>query len=232
MLYGKIKALVEYGVKCGLIETDDAIYAFNVPVIFITKALSTKTDVEEALALRWKGETIVGYFTLANDIDCQGVAMYSENFVDWDDNHGFRGTFDGKGFAFLNYATTVGGISVQMGKGSVVKNVSFDVTNHVNEYFCVVSRESSTTVFENITVRLLNVKAKFVTGLMTGASKTCHYKDIIIDGAGLSLTHIFGYTNSSTSTYENVVINAESVEYYYESVATAPEGVTFNKKEA
>ena len=29
MLYGKIKALVEYGVKCGLIETDDAIYVRN-----------------------------------------------------------------------------------------------------------------------------------------------------------------------------------------------------------
>ena len=29
MLYGKIKALVEYGVEHGLIETEDAIYVRN-----------------------------------------------------------------------------------------------------------------------------------------------------------------------------------------------------------
>ena len=29
MLYGKIKALVEYGVRTGLIEQDDAVYTRN-----------------------------------------------------------------------------------------------------------------------------------------------------------------------------------------------------------
>jgi len=221
-----------YGEKTVTVETRTAntVYSFSVPVLFITKTLVTVEDVESALIIRHKGEVLYGHYVLGGDVDCNGEVLNCENLLDWNENNGFRGTFDGKGFAFLNYVTSIGGVFVQTGKGAVIKNVDFQVTKHVNPHFCVLSRESAYTTVENVTVTILDGAAvSFTTGLMTGASKHCQYKKVTVDAVGLTLDHIFGSLNSATTTYEQVTVIASSVTSYYDAVEAAPSGVTFQQ---
>ena len=57
------------------------------------------------------------------------------------------------------------------------------------------------------------------------------YKDITINASGKSLQRIFGgYNNErNSSVYENVIIYAQSVEYYENDITVCPNGVKLIK---
>lgn len=228
-----------YGEKTLAIETEgaDTIRRFTAKVLLVTKAFKTSAEVETAMAMRYKGEIIYGYYTLAQDIECNSKEMWSDNngLMDWNAASGFRGTLDGKGHAFKNYATAIGGLSLQMGRGAVIKNVTFEVGMHNNEYSCIIAREISETTLENVVISFnANIYARaFQTGLIAGAVKVSTLTNVTINAAGWTLANVFGNTSSAkNSTFKNVVINAAAVTNYCGGATEPLPGTYFNLQNA
>jgi len=119
-----------YGEQQLRIELDDRFILAD--VILITKILSTKQDVLDFVAtektISGSSETYGGYYILANNINMEGTAIVNA-FTTLDrsaTDYGFIGTFDGRGYAIMNFVSrTQGGFFGIIGKTAVVKNVAF-----------------------------------------------------------------------------------------------------------
>ncbi len=151
-VYGEKTIVVTFEAKSGEVVTK--ITTVNVPVLVVTKVLKTADDVLNWNTLAYAADSSKeywgGYFVLGNDIDMtgknyQGSFGYSDLYYTegpnawstkeefgglvWLDGNtgGFRGTFDGRGFAIKNMTVEKWNTSFvgQMAAGGVIKNVSF-----------------------------------------------------------------------------------------------------------
>ncbi len=148
------RTLIAKFVKTNASGAITKITTVNVPVLVVTKVLKTADDVLNWNTLAYAADSSKeywgGYFVLGNDIDMtgknyQGSFSYAdlcytegpnawktkEEFggLEWLKGYtgGFRGTFDGRGFAIKNMTVEKWNTSFvgQMAAGGVIKNVSF-----------------------------------------------------------------------------------------------------------
>ena len=151
-IYGEKVITLTFETKSGEVVTK--ITTVNLPVLAITKVLKTADDVLNWNTLAYAADSSkefwAGYFVLGNDIEMTGKEYlgsfaysdlnYTEGPNAWQTKEefgglkwtngwtgGFRGTFDGCGFAIKNMTVAKWNTSFvgQMALGGVIRNVSF-----------------------------------------------------------------------------------------------------------
>lgn len=215
-------------------ETADTVYVFSVRVLLVTKSVSTKAELEKAIVVEKPGDTVYGYYTLKQDIEFAGYAMKSVWATDWNYDHGFRGTLDGKGFAIRHYKTSMYGLTAQIGRGAVIKNIRFEEVDHAGGVNTLLARGIGGATVESLTVTLSASSTPEVgenqnSGLLAYASVGNVYRNVTIDATGKTIFCLFGRElDTADSVYENVVVNASGVTYYSRESTQKPEGVVLN----
>ena len=242
----------EYGV-CNLTViakgTDNAEHAFTMPIIAVTKFLTTVEDLA-LLKLTEADKKIEGYYVLAGDIDGKGATISSDKYA-WNGNSGFCGTLDGNGYSISNITVTGCGIFSHIGAGAVVKDVNF---NGISlgagiwgstgaPLFARVAANFSK--FENITVNFASIKSDINTkeyGLLisrqmaVGAENPNDptWKNVTLNAKGLTVPNVLGLQVADRIKFENVVVNAGKVTVLGakddkgEVVIETREGITLN----
>lgn len=216
------------------VETVDWVYSYEMKVFLVTKALTKATDFKDAIVAKWQGDKIVGYFTLAANIDLewQEISVWA---TDWKWDNGFRGTLDGRGYSIEHVKSTMYGLSAQMGNGAVLKNLKFPSFRYSGGNTTLFARGAGGTTFENIEITLTADSACTANGnalesgvLCSYDIRRCVYKDITIHAEGKALQRIFGGQKQeiNSCTHENILIYAKSVTYYEHDSTEKPNGVT------
>lgn len=225
--YGEKKLVVET-------ETEEVIYVFSVRVLLVTKFVSTKAELEKAIVVSKPGEIIYGYYALKQDIECAGYAMQSVWATDWNYDHGFRGTLDGRGFAVNRCETSMYGLTAQIGRGAVIKNIRFEEVGHTGGVNTLLARGMGGATVENVTVTLSEASTPDRgeaqnSGLLAYASVGNVYRNVTIDATGKNIFCLFGKElDTADSVYENVVVYASGITYYSREITQKPEGVVLN----
>ena len=219
----------EYGVrKLTVIAkgADNAEHAFTMPIVAVTKFLSTVEDLA-IVKLTEAGKKIEGYYALAGDIDGNGATVTSDKYA-WDGNSGFCGTFDGNGYSISNITVTGCGIFSHIGGGAVIKDVTFNSislgagiwgTTGAPLFARIAANFSK---FENITVNFASIKSDINTkeyGLLisrqmaVGAENPDDpvWKNVTLNAKGLTVPNVLGLGVADRIQFENVVVNAGSV---------------------
>ena len=242
----------EYGV-CNLTVVakgaDDAEHAFTMPIIAVTKFLTTVEDLA-LLKLTEADKKIEGYYVLAGDIDGKGATISSDKYA-WNGNSGFCGTLDGNGYSISNITVTGCGIFSHIGAGAVVKDVNF---NGISlgagiwgstgaPLFARVAANFSK--FENITVNFASIKSDINTkeyGLLISRQMSVGaenpndptWKNVTLNAKGLTVPNVLGLEVAARIKFDNVVVNAGAVTVLGasdgngETVIETREGVTLN----
>ena len=120
-------------------------YAFNVKVLFATKVIRNSEDMAAVRITTdqlSKCKPIEGYYVLANDIDFANAQIHADygNILSsldgsfWNQNQGFRGTFDGLNHKISNVKVGQGGIFGYIGQGAVIKNIDFENISYIGAY--------------------------------------------------------------------------------------------------
>ena len=242
----------EYGV-CDLTViakgTDNAEHAFTMPIIAVTKYLTTVEDLA-VLKLTEADKKIEGYYVLAGDIDGNGAIISSDKYA-WNGNSGFCGTFDGNGYAISNITVKGCGIFSHIGAGAVVKDVNFNGIS-LGEgiwgstgapLFARVAANFSK--FENITVNFASIKSDINTkeyGLLISRQMAVGkenpsdptWKNITLNAKGITVPNVLGLDVADRIKFDNVVVNAGAVtvlgasDANGDAVIEAKEGVKLN----
>lgn len=216
------------------------------PVILVTAEIKTESDFVGALTITSKDDAVkFGYYKLADNLVWGRNVNGTGDF--WNPEAsaelGFRGTFDGNGHT----VTMADGLSVYnggffglIGKGAVIKNVTFTVSSMTAYAHAVFGSQGHNATVQDVTI---NFKANGAPTNTAGGvffarfSGTITYKNVTVNAAGQDLQTIFGNTlGSNVPNCENVVVNAKSlVAIGYGSYSGAPittlKGFTFNKTE-
>ena len=216
------------------------------PVILVTGEIKTESDFVGALTITSKNDAVkFGYYKLANNLvwgrDVNGTGDF------WNPEAsaelGFRGTFDGNGHTVTMADSSKvynGGFFGLIGKGAVIKNVTFTVSSMTAYAHAVFGSQGHNATVQDVTI---NFKANGAPINKDGGvffarfSGTITYKNVTVNAAGQDLQTIFGNTlGSNVPNCENVIVNAKSlVAIGYGSYSGAPittlKGFTFNKTE-
>ena len=155
----------------------------KVPVLIVTKYISTPEDLKTALKISEQGN--YGYYELKNNITLDAFAN-DVGDVAFNGGNGFCGIFEGNG----NTITSVPGDHGLFGYvsgGATIRNVNFDVTGNVNVF--------GKTVIGDYIVdsRIENVKVNILSDTEFGE-----------DGAGIISAEAF-----NGNTVNGLTINAE-----------------------
>lgn len=228
-----------YGEKTLTVDVENAttVRTYTLKTLVITKITRTLTDFQAAVTIRWQGDKIVGYFAMDRDLDFAKTEI-SEWATDWNWDHGFRGTLDGMGHSLTNYRSLMYGITAQMGKGAVIKNLKFVDARYDGGETTFFARGACGVTFENIEITLsADSSCSFSSNenscgvLVSHDMRQCVYKNITIHAEGKELQRIFGGTNQerNSSTYDNIKIYAVSVERYENDTSRRPKGVSLIK---
>ena len=212
------------------------------PVILVTAEIKNESDFVGALTITSKEDAVkYGYYKLADNLVFGHNVNGTGSF--WNPEAsaelGFRGTFDGNGYT----VSTADGIKVYnggffgiIGKGAVIKNVTFTVT--VANALGVFGSQGHNATVQDVTI---NFKANGAPTNTAGGvffarfSGTITYKNVTVNAAGQDLQTIFGNTlGSNVPNCEKVVVNAKSlVAIGYGSYSGDPittlKGFTFNE---
>ena len=216
------------------------------PVILVTAEIKTESDFVGALTITSKDDAVkFGYYKLADNLVWGRNVNGTGDF--WNPEAsaelGFRGTFDGNGHT----VTMADGLNVYdggffglIGKGAVIKNVTFTVSSMTKYAHAVFGSQGHNATVQDVTI---NFKANGAPTNTAGGvffarfSGTITYKNVTVNAAGQDLQTIFGNTlGSNVPNCENVIVNAKSlVAIGYGSYSGAPittlKDFTFNKTE-
>lgn len=216
------------------------------PVILVTAEIKTESDFVGALTITSKDDAVkFGYYKLANNLVWGRNVNGTGDF--WNPEAsaelGFRGTFDGNGHTVTMADSSKvynGGFFGLIGKGAVIKNVTFTVSSMTAYAHAVFGTQGHNATIQDVTI---NFKANGAPTNTTGGvffarfSGTITYKNVTVNAAGQDLQTIFGNTlGSNVPNCENVIVNAKSlVAIGYGSYSDAPittlKGFTFNETE-
>ena len=198
----------------------------TVPVTIIDDVLTAeniKTNIQSQGAALGEG----AYYILQSDIDASGIDWKTSML--WEENNGFKGTIDGRGYAIknLNIEEGVPGI-FNCTENAVVKNIGFTIANFVPQanmsVFGVITKH---TLFDRVDVTFKCTFTATTGGILSGNNAVGNtYKDVKIiaeDGEINTLSQ----TNSGSS-FENVTVESMKMNYVY-GTSPSVEGVTFKK---
>ena len=172
-----------------IVNTENGQKIVKVPVLIVTKYISTADELKTALKISEQGN--YGYYELKNDITLDAFAN-DVGGVAFNGGNGFCGIFEGKGYTITSVPGNHGLFGYVSG-GATIRNVNFDVTGNVNVF--------GKTVIGDYIVdsRIENVKINIPSVTEFGE-----------DGAGIISAEAFnGNTvNGLTINAENAFINS------------------------
>ena len=166
-----------------IVNTENGQKIVKVPVLIVTKYISTAEDLTTALKISAQGN--YGYYELTNDITLDAFAN-DVGEVAFNGGNGFCGIFEGKDHTITSIPGNHGLFGYVSG-GATIRNVNFDVTGNVNVF--------GKTVIGDYIVdsRIENVKVNILSETEFGE-----------DGAGIISAEAF-----NGNTVNGLIINAE-----------------------
>ena len=177
----------------------------QIPVTLVTGKISSLAEWQSAIQPTAEGEAKYGYYVLANDIsvNTNSISVLTANMTATPDgSDGFRGTLDGRGYAFTNTAAWWKfGLFGEIGSGAVIKNITINNTGLAatsNERYILAVVAVGAT-FENITFNLdslQNTNALY-GALSYNGFRNCKFTDVTINITG-TITSLFGGANNIT----------------------------------
>ena len=201
-------------------------YTFGYNVLLATKIIRNAADmatVRVTIEQIGNYEPIFGYYVLGGDIDFGGAQLDSDfgNTLSkqpsyyWNQNQGFRGTFDGLNHKISNVKVGQGGLFGYVGQNAIIKNVNFENVSYIGAYCGSLLGYSVI----NATVQDINVKVSSYTnggdypytqGFLSGRfTNGCTFKNVKIDASAYDVHSVFG-REVKGGTYSNVEIKVKS----------------------
>lgn len=113
-----------------IVDTENGQKIVKVPVLIVTKYISTPEDLKTALKISEQGN--YGYYELKNDITLDAFAN-DVGEVAFNGGNGFCGIFEGKGYTITSTPGNHGLFGYVSG-GATIRNVNFEVTGNVNVF--------------------------------------------------------------------------------------------------
>lgn len=190
-------------------------------LLVVTKEISSFEELKDALAFDWNNVKY-GYYRLATNLIAYG-GYQSGNGIGggiWKNESGdtgFRGTFDGKGFTIQETFWNTG-LFGYIGKGAVIKNITFNVNKYANDKeYMLLGYSMVGATLENVNVNVTpqhgdgrtEIKSNGVSGLLTSIFANGNtFKNVVVDARDTDIDTLFGscayygYTGTDTNTFD------------------------------
>ena len=190
-------------------------------LLVVTKEISSFEELKAALAFD-SNNVKYGYYRLATDLIGYG-GYESGNGIGggiWKNESGdtgFRGTFDGKGFTIQETFWNTG-LFGYIGKGAVIKNITFNVNKYANDKeYMLLGYSMVGATLENVNVNVTpqhgdgrtEIKSNGVSGLLTSIFANGNtFKKVVVDARDTDIDTLFGscayygYTGTDTNTFD------------------------------
>ena len=213
------------------LEAADYTDVYTFTLDFVTKYITTYSQMSEYFTQKYAKDAIYGQYVLANDLDGEGkeataayVSLGTVNYA-----YGFRGIFDGDGHSIKNYKSSLFGFFIVIGNGAIVRNVNFtDIHYQVKESggnrgLAVLGRFLSGATFDNLTFTLADDSVTSNEAAVGGKTDSTGIlcteiftyntvRNLTINAQGFELASVFG-KNISSTTFYNVSIYCKSLSY-------------------
>lgn len=197
----------------------------------VTKKISNFDELNDALKFN-ANNVKYGYYKLTKNLI--GNAWYqSGNGVGdsiWKNPNGelgFRGTLDGNGFTIQETFWNTG-LFGYIGKGAVIKNITFNVNKYANDKeYMLLGYSMVGATLENVNVNVTpqhgdgrtEIKSNGVSGLLTSIFANGNtFKNVVVDARDTDIDTLFGscayygYTGADTNTFDkNCKVVAKSL---------------------
>ena len=200
-------------------------------LLVVTKEISSFEELKTALAFDWNNVKY-GYYRLATNLIGYG-GYESGNGIGggiWKNESGdtgFRGTFDGNGLTIQQTFWNTG-LFGYIGKGAVIKNITFNVNKYANDKeYMLLGYSMVGATLENVNVNVTpqtgdgrtEIKSNVVSGLLTSIFANGNtFKNVVVDARDTDIDTLFGscayygYTGADTNTFDkNCKVVAKSL---------------------
>ena len=190
-------------------------------LLVVTKKISSFDELKSALKFN-ANNVKYGYYKLTKDLI--GNAWYqSETGIGgsiWKNESGdtgFRGTLDGNGYT-IQETFYVTGLFGYVGKGAVIKNITFNVNKYANDKeYMLFGYSMVGATLENVNVNVTHqtddgrteIKESVVSGLLTGIFAYGNtFNNVVVDARDTDIDTLFGscvyygYTGSAANTFD------------------------------
>lgn len=207
-------------------------YVFT-DIWYVTKVITQFSDL--SLLSNTVNARNTGYYILGGDVHGQWGTIQGGGTTAWNQNSGFGGVFDGRGYTIDGFNVSGYGIFGGLGQGTV-KNVNFDMVT-LNAGAPLLARTMYNSTIENVTVKLNDYKSTSgECGIFVSRQTNTNavYRNVTVDANGKDIYNVLGREVNASTTVENFVINnAGTVTLYgaFDASDTAiekPEGMTIN----
>ena len=190
-------------------------------LLVVTKEISNFEELKTALAFD-SNNVKYGYYRLATDLIGYG-GYESGNGIGggiWKNESGdtgFRGTFDGNGLTIQQTFWNTG-LFGYIGKGAVIKNITFNVNKYANDKeYMLLGYSMVGATLENVNVNVTpqhgdgrtEIKSNGVSGLLTSIFANGNtFKNVVVDARDTDIDTLFGscayygYTGADTNTFD------------------------------
>ncbi len=213
------------------LDTSDYTDVYTFTLDFVTKYITTYSQMKEYFVQKYAKDAIYGQYILANDLDGEGkdatasyVDLGTVNYA-----YGFKGIFDGNGHSIKNYKSTIYGFFLVVGNGAIVRNVNFENIHYqVKETggsrgLSAFGRFISGATLDNLTFTLdddsVTTNKDAVGGKTDSTGILCTevftyniVRNLTINAQGFELASVFGKQIPNTTFY-NVKIYCASLKY-------------------
>lgn len=214
-----------------LAEKDGQMICFTVPVCLVTKYISSLSELTSTLtANAWTTANVVyGYYRLSRNIGMEddafssySASVFDSNLAPWTaystlELIGFRGTFDGAGYTVSGSSKKGNwGIFGYIGKGAVIKNVTFNDYGYNGEANRgVLAQSISAATIENVTFNLYNGGgsggSNGMSWISTWNTKNSTFKNVIFNTGDCSVGTLLGANNNEWSTKKNTFVDCKVI---------------------
>ena len=200
-------------------------------LLVVTKEISSFEELKAALAFD-SNNVKYGYYRLATNLIGYG-GYQSGNGIGgsiWKNESGdtgFRGTLDGNGFTIQETFWNTG-LFGYIGKGAVIKNITFNVNKYANDKeYMLLGYSMVGATLENVKVNVTSqtgdgrteIKSNGVSGLLTSIFANGNtFKNVVVDARDTDIDTLFGscayygYTGTDTNTFDkNCKVVAQSL---------------------
>ena len=213
------------------VEKDGNYIEYKKKLLVVTKEISSFEELKAALAFD-SNNVKYGYYRLATNLIGYG-GYQSGNGIGgsiWKNESGdtgFRGTLDGNGFTIQETFWNTG-LFGYIGKGAVIKNITFNVNKYANDKeYMLLGYSMVGATLENVKVNVTpqhgdgrtEIKSNGVSGLLTSIFANGNtFKNVVVDARDTDIDTLFGscayygYTGTDTNTFDkNCKVVAQSL---------------------
>lgn len=179
-------------------QEDGTTQAYQVPVLIVTKEISTWNDLRETMQTNHE-TALYGYYVLTEDLSYDnGSEILNPNLQEWwieSGVVGFRGTLDGQGHS-LTYNSVNYGLFSKIGLGAVIKNIKINDLHYGGNHETLFAVSCVGATFENVEITMLDGGSDSI-GDFNGwlVSAYCHntaFKNVKIWAEGKKIGSLLG----------------------------------------